>query len=165
MNVRGRDEISNMEDCLDSRDIIARIDWLAPERDKLQEKIDEVLEVLGEAKAKVDRRSRKMIDPLEAAIEAAQLALETYYETDEGQELKALEALQEQCQYGDWTHGAQLIHDRYFTKYAQELADDLSDCKDNQWPYTCIDWEQAADELKQDYTQVDFDGEVYWLRA
>ena len=33
------------------------------------------------------------------------------------------------------------------------------------WPYSCIDWEQAAEELQQDYMSVEFDGVTYWMRA
>ena len=32
------------------------------------------------------------------------------------------------------------------------------------WPNTCIDWDQAAGELKMDYSAVDFDGVTYWIR-
>ena len=34
----------------------------------------------------------------------------------------------------------------------------------NAWPYRCIDWQQVADELRQDYTSVSFDGITYWVR-
>ncbi len=59
-----------------------------------------------------------------------------------------------------------LIHEAYFEDYARQLADDLALYNDRNvsWPYTCIDWAQAAEELKQDYTSVDFDGETYWVR-
>ena len=30
---------------------------------------------------------------------------------------------------------------------------------------TCIDWAQAARELRMDYTSVDFDGVTYWIRS
>lgn len=33
------------------------------------------------------------------------------------------------------------------------------------WPYNCIDWEKAANELKQDYSTVDFEGETYYYWA
>ncbi len=82
------------------------------------------------------------------------------------QELADLEALQDDTEgYApDWKHGATLIRNSYFTKYAQELADDLGLlARDSAWPYTCIDWERAARELQYDYTQVEFAGVTYWV--
>jgi antirestriction protein len=59
-----------------------------------------------------------------------------------------------------------LIRDSYFEDYAQELADDLGLLqKGSTWPYTCIDWEQAARELQMDYSMVTFDGVDYWVRS
>lgn len=50
--------------------------------------------------------------------------------------------------------------------YAQELAADCCEMpKDIAWPFTCIDWEQAARELQIDYTSVSFDGIDYWIRG
>lgn len=113
-------EISNNEDVIDSRDVIARIEWLADTEDD-----------------------------------------------DEKAELAALQALADKAEgyCSDWSYGATLIRDSYFTQYAEELADDIGaiDCNVG-WPLTCIDWDQAAKELKQDYTAVDFDGETYWIR-
>lgn len=87
---------------------------------------------------------------------------------DETEELAALRALQEEAEgYSeDWKHGATLIRDSYFETYAQELADDVcgEQMRNLSWPLTCIDWEQAARELQQDYTSVDFDGVTYWIR-
>lgn len=40
--------------------------------------------------------------------------------------------------------------------FAQDMADQLGSLKrDEQWPYTCIDWEYAAKELMYDYFEVD----------
>lgn len=65
----------------------------------------------------------------------------------------------------DWRYGEVLISDSYFEKYAREFAEDIGAIKNcDKWPATCIDWEEAADELKQDYTSVDFGGETYWIR-
>ncbi len=33
-----------------------------------------------------------------------------------------------------------------------------------QWPYTCIDWDEAARQLQMDYASVDYDGVTYWIR-
>ena len=65
---------------------------------------------------------------------------------------------------GFWYPG-QLIRDSYFQTYAQELAEDCCMINDSaKWPYTCIDWVQAARELRMDYTCVDFLGVTYWCR-
>lgn len=82
-------------------------------------------------------------------------------------ELKALKALQDEAEgYSpDWKYGATLIRDSYFKEYAEELADDIGAIDRNaSWPVCCIDWDEAADMLKQDYTAVDFDGVTYWVR-
>ena len=84
----------------------------------------------------------------------------------EGDELKALEDLAEEAEGSpDWPHGETLIRDSYFEDYARELAEDTGMLKgDESWPLNCIDWEEAADQLKQDYFSVDFDGVDYWIR-
>ena len=65
---------------------------------------------------------------------------------------------------GDW-YPVTLIRDSYFTDYAQELAVGCGDYpKTVRWPYTCIDWEQAAQELQYDYTSTEIGGVTYWYR-
>lgn len=65
----------------------------------------------------------------------------------------------------DWQYGATLIRDSHFEDYARELAEDCGYIKkDVGWPYTCIDWDRAADDLKVDYSGVEFDGVTYWVR-
>ena len=47
-----------------------------------------------------------------------------------------------------------------------ELAEDCGMLTNtDSWPNRCIDWEQAARELRMDYTSVDFDGVTYWIRS
>ena len=106
--------------------------------------------------------SRDIIERIEE-LEADEESLEH----DEKEELEALRKLAgEAGSSQDWEYGETLIRDSYFRDYAQELAEDCgmikSDCS---WPYTCIDWDQAANELKMDYFCVDFDGVDYWIRA
>jgi len=65
---------------------------------------------------------------------------------------------------GDW-YPVTMIRDSYFRDYAQELAEDCGMLNDSdRWPYTCIDWDRAARDLKMDYTGIDFDGVTYWVR-
>lgn len=141
------DSISNREDIIDSRTVIARIEELESEFNDLQTAADEAAES-GDTVAAAE----------------AQSAIDDWEDRDE---LKALQGLQSEAEgYSDWTHGATLIRDSYFPRYAEELASDISDYDTRKvsWPFTCIDWDRAATELQADYTSVEFDGETYWIR-
>lgn len=60
--------------------------------------------------------------------------------------------------------GVLCIADNAFERHAQEAAESVHGSLEG-WPYTCIDWEKAASELQQDYTQVDVDGKTFWARS
>ena len=111
--------ISNMDDTLDSRDIIERIEELENSPDDFSE--------------------------------------------EDGQELAALLALQEEAEdyCPDWTYGAQLIRDSYFEQAMDEM---IADCYTlPEIPiFMTITLDYAA--LRSDYTSVDFDGVTYWVR-
>lgn len=88
---------------------------------------------------------------------------------DEQRELDTLIAFRDEvCGYSsEWFHGIAFIRDSYFKDYAQDLAEDISGATAltdvlAEWPYTCIDWEQAARELRMDYTSAELDGVTYW---
>ena len=91
---------------------------------------------------------------------------------DETEELETLEGLLSDLEgYGgdeQWDgrwYPVTLIRESYFQEYAQELAEDIGAIpKDASWPCTCIDWEQAARELRMDYSSVEYDGVTYWYR-
>lgn len=127
--------ISNTDDIIDSRDVIARIESLESERDADPE----------------NRTAEEWAAyyPDDAAELAALTSL----------------ADQAEGYASDWHHGEVLIRDSYFKEYAMQLADDIGAInRDASWPNTCIDWDQAARELQMDYTAVEFDGVTYWVR-
>lgn len=106
------------------------------------------------------------IEELESEIESAEEDGEEP-DADSVEELSILQALADEASgyAADWEYGETLIRDDYFEDYAQELAEDIGAIDRNaNWPLNCIDWEQAARELKHDYTAVDFDGVRYWIR-
>ena len=169
--MKGANEISNTDNVLDSRDIIARIEYLESERESLTDAVDTVQETLDD----LDASDFEEVSEFEEAeqttkdeLATAQANVKDWDESDEGQELAKLKTFAEEVESSssDWTYGATLIHEDYFEDHARELAKDLGDynSKNERWPYTCIDWEKAAEELQQDYTSVDFDGETYWVR-
>lgn len=62
-----------------------------------------------------------------------------------------------------------MIHEYEFTNYAQELAYDLgfiNRANEGEWPANHIDWDDAAEELKNgDYSEVTFGGHIYYVRT
>lgn len=64
---------------------------------------------------------------------------------------------------GDW-YPLTLIRESHFQDYAQELAEDIGAVNKNAtWPNNCIDWEQAARELRMDYSYTEIDGVTYFF--
>jgi hypothetical protein len=132
------EEIDNRSDILDVRDIIERFEWLAG----------------PEAKDR-DEWQAKEIEEFEEELTILTELLADLKGNGGDEEWK-----------GDW-YPITLIHRDYFEDYAQELASDVVEGFDSRsvvWPFTCIDWEAAANELEQDYSNVYFDGEEYLYR-
>jgi hypothetical protein len=125
------DEIDNNQNIIDSRDIIARIEYL---------------------------------ENLKEDAESEDNTLEDY----EQEELTKLKELAEQGENNasDWAYGSVLVKDSYFTEFAEDEADQLGLMNEssNSWPFNHIDWIAAAEELQQDYSDIDFDGITYWVR-
>ena len=96
------------------------------------------------------------IDELDGCIEACPPDCDI----DEHVERASLQALLDQVSDSD----VYFVRDSYFVQYARELADDIVPYAGvPRWPFNCIDWQEAADELQQDYYDVDFDGVTYWV--
>ena len=151
--------IDNPQDIMDCRDVIKRQEELQDERDDLQSAVDK-----ASVEISTSIEAHNATEDQEETLANAQCELEDWDSENSG-ELKALSALEDLP--GDARHGEAMIRDSYFEKYAEVLADDLGmyDPHKLRWPLTCIDWEKAAEELKQDYTSVDFDGVEYWVRG
>jgi hypothetical protein len=139
----GTNPITNDADVIDSRDVIARIDYLescAAEAADMDAGLPEGVTQYG-------------LDEVEQAELAA---------------LKAFAAEAENAD--DWIYGATLVRDSYFVDHIKELVEDCyqmpADFDSGAWPWRHMemDWEAAADEAQTDYTDVTFDGVTYWVR-
>ncbi len=87
---------------------------------------------------------------------------------DEQHELRSLSMFRDEHMgdFPEWSFGTTLIRDSFFTQYAEEFAEDIGAVsRDSDWPNCHIDWDAAARSLQMDYTQVIFDGSIYWGRA
>ena len=135
--------VDNYQDILDSRDVIAR-------QEELQQELDDL-----EAEAADDTNVVR-----DEAIEQLKV-----WKEENQQELDALNLFVEEGN-AEWRHGETLVRESYFEDYARQLAEEVGAISgEEKWPLTCIDWEQAAEELKQDYTSADFDGVTYYYLA
>lgn len=109
----------------------------------------------------------KRIEELKSDVDNALLDGEVPDE-EVAEELRVLEEFAKEAEgyTSEWEDGATFIDDSYFEDYARELADDIGAIpSDASWPLTHIDWEAAADELKQDYTTVELEGFTFYVRS
>jgi hypothetical protein len=159
--------ISKHDDVIDSREIVERVAELASWSE---------CTVCGEQCDVSQDRGYKWLHVHSGDVYCGTgdgaTASPTILDEDESAELVTLRALLSQLETvgGDSPEDGQtLVRDSYFVNYAQELAEELGLLESesgttNGWPFYCIDWEQAARELRMDYTSVEFDGVTYWVR-
>jgi hypothetical protein len=133
--------LSNSNSVIDSRDIIERIAELEDEEQSLLESIESAEEG--------DEKFRAMD------------AMDTW---DDG-ELERLRSLAEEGEASpDWPYSVTLIRESYFVEYCREMVADIGDLPKDIPGYIVIDWDATAENLKADYTEVDFDGVTYLVR-
>lgn len=141
-------EITNSEDILDSRDIIARIEELEAEKESALEGVP--------------------------ASEYGNYDNEKWAEwddSDEANELKLLSSFLEDFKgcggdeewRGDW-YPVTIIRDSYFEDYTEELITDCGYISRDFPSWIVIDWKETAENVQQDYTSAEFDGVTYWAR-
>ena len=157
---------------LDTRTLYKRQQELQSELDDLKEAVEDAEEAYVDAASEYERRIPEDQDVLECILEdrenelgSAKLELKEWQEEYQ-EELDALNDLEREV--GDeFMHGETLIPEGEFKNYAEDLAADLHGraIRDASWPFDCIDWEQAADELKMDYSSLEYEGETYWFRS
>ncbi len=129
-------DISNMDDIIDVRDIIARVE-----------------ELEAEVETEHDDSERDLVLDAKAELETLNAFLEEMRGNGGYEQWR-----------GNW-YPVTCVRESYFKDYAQELAEELDLIKsDSQWPANCIDWDQAARELQMGYTGADFDGITYYYQ-
>ena len=135
--------ISNSEDLLDIRDIIARV------------------EELEDAQADYEHDEDGNRTAAEWASEFA----------DEAAELATLSSLLSDLAgtggdhewRGDW-YPVTLIRDDYFEEYARELVEDCGYIAKDFPSWIEVDWKATARNVRMDYTSVEYGDVTYWSR-
>jgi hypothetical protein len=139
--------IDNMQDTIDVRDLIARVEELRETSDALREEFDSMPENDG-----VDF--------------ATWVRNQVGFSSEEYDELLEIEGLlDEVCSYGgDEWYPVTLIRDSYFTDYARGMLEDCGDIPKGIPSYIEIDWEATACNIRVDYSSVEIDDVPYWYR-
>lgn len=122
------------------------------------------------------RDAIERLEELEAArddVQANQGASQFTFDDDDKAELATLASVLDELKgnggdhdwRGDW-YPVTIIPEAEFEDYARDMAEDIcgEQMRAATWPLSCIDWEQAARELKIDYTSADLDGISYLFR-
>jgi hypothetical protein len=60
----------------------------------------------------------------------------------------------------EWNTGATFVRDDFLEAHAKDISEAQIDL--DSWPINCIDWEKAANELRQKYESIIFKGTQYW---
>lgn len=157
--MRATNEVTNDQSIIDSRDVMARIEYLNDERTDL-------IDSLSEAQNAVDELDEddECNYEVHSARDDADDELKRWDE-ENGEEFSSLRKLAEQGEsLNDWVHGVTLIREDYFTDYSQELISGIGDLPKDIPSYLVIDWDATAENLKVDYTDLDFDGVTYFAR-
>lgn len=167
--------IGDTDDIIDSRDIIEEHMRLSVERgllvsnlDDAQEDLDAARRAVADAETDSDRdlaREEVWHERKRRDVAANALAV---WDANNGADLEELAEIVSEGEslFPDWTFGETLVRDDYFEVYAQELAEEIGAVdRDAPWPANCIDWSEAAEQLKMDYSELDIHGQTYWGRA
>jgi len=177
--------LDGSDDVFDSRDVLEliadlenreaelRYAWHDFEQDESTDQIadKEILTITddGEEMAVIVHRNVPTLDNermKDAKRESAQLivdALNAYGK--EAKTLEALRSLRDDFDARDFEDGMTFIADRYFTEYVEELVSEIGDLPREVPGYIVIDWDATADNIRQDYADVEFFGTTYWVRA
>jgi len=163
--------VDNTEDLIDTRDLIRLIEDIEGDFEVLTKAVDEVQEVYDEMLERIeelgehedDTPEREKLAEYASELEEAQKALA---EWDDADELKSLQAFAKQVEdyCTDYLHGETLIRESYFTDYVEELVKDCYGLPSDLPSFIVIDWEATAENVKQDYSEADFDGVTYYFR-
>lgn len=165
---RRSSSIDNSQDTIDSRDVIERISELESAlEDRHNEARQDWQTQVTESEVNPDAETPHPDDEPAEDFEEW-LKVQADNSDDEAAELVALRAFAEEASdVADWQYGEAFIRASYFEEYARDLAEDLygKELSESRWPFDCIDWERAADELLHDYSGYELDGVTYYARS
>ena len=135
---------------IDTRDLIEERDELKGQiLDNFNDRFDTELDDFNDIERYLDEDERD--------------DFKSYWE-DEYQQIDDIDEV-ENAVGSEFTYGCTLIEEDYFEGYVREL---LVDCGyiSKDFPYWIeIDWEATSENVKQDYSELEYKGETYYFRS
>ena len=133
------------DDTIDSRELAELLTEMATDRADLVDAVDDADSPEVEATAK-----RELVE----------------WDDEHGEAYKALEEFCNEAEKycDDWHHGVQLILEEHWTEYAEQLTHDLGALSRDMPTWVVIDWEATGENLKADYTAIEWGAYTYWVR-
>jgi predicted nucleic acid-binding Zn-ribbon protein len=158
---------------IDSRELAEELKDLRLEKEILEEQISDLNEEIYNLRNKIDEKLKesdvegmseinKEIEKLKSDKKDLENELEDWVE-DNQEKLDDLETLEDEVP--EWEYGATLIHEDSFEEYCEEELNDLGIIDSKQAWFVVIDWEATADNMRQDYMEVTYEGDTYLCRA
>ena len=152
-------------DTIDLRTITERFDELGDWKKELEE-------AQAELEAHQEHDSQDEDEEQREKLEENVTMAESNFGEDEKQEYEEIEALLDELrgtggnhQYdGNW-YPDMLIADSDFTEYAQDLVEEIGDLPSGIPSYIVVDWEATANNLRADYSTVEYKGTEYLYRS
>ncbi len=160
-----------MSNIIDTRDLHERyeeLEELKSAHDYAKENLDDAKQELEEYLKNHESNTEPSPEEVElrANVEAAEAELSDAQDELSSEDLDEFEELDNlKDEIGsEWYHGCILIPEEDFVEYCQELCEDIGDIPKNIPSYIVIDWDATADNLRQDYSEVEYQGQTYLYR-
>jgi hypothetical protein len=139
------------KDILDTRD-------LAERRNELKDMIFEsFIESFPEYKDGTDT-----FDDILRDREEIEDWMDTFFE-DELNEIEEINTIEAEC--SEFPYGETLIADSEFDDYCKDLCEDLGYISKDFPSFIEIDWDATANNIRQDYTEAEYQGTTYLFRV
>ena len=135
----------NHADIVNIRDLQDRVSELETERDEF------IAETCESAGVDEDHDDYAMLCEETAAVWETQ--------QPDGEEYAKLMDIIEEVGSADY-----LVNESYFVDYTKEMLEDCGEIPRKMPWYIAIDWEQTANNVKADYSEIEIDGHTYFYR-
>lgn len=134
----------------------------------------DIIELYEELEAELLTDYNALNGESERATDPEDVAFQDFLEsvaTDEAQEYRAIRAVllelagtgDDEQWRGDW-YPVTMIAERHWVDYCEDLVKDIGDLPQEIPSYIVIDWEDTAENIRADYSEIAIEGISYYYR-